>query len=100
MLRVSGTAGAVRVGYQVAAQLGAWRLELLPVVPKAYRVEAQIRAVSEYWLAQTPLDLVLDMGTQQWTWRAITPAIGDARLTATIHGTPAVTPTTDVAPVA
>jgi Ser/Thr protein kinase RdoA (MazF antagonist) len=93
MLRVSGTGGTVRAGYQTAADLGAWELELLPVLPRAYRLSAVVRTISDYWLAQTPLSLVLPVGAQEWRWPSVTLAAGadPARITIRLATAPRVT---------
>lgn len=95
MVRITGTAGSLRVGYQRAADLGAWELELLPVLPRAYRLSAQIRTVSDYWLGQTPLALVLEVGGQQWRWPDVTPQLSGAwdRMTCALRQAPVVTET-------
>lgn len=89
MLRVSGTAGALRVGYQTAATLGAWRLEPLAQVPRAYRCTAVVSTLSDYWLQQTPQDVVLEVGTHTWRWRGVTAHVtDDGQFTVTLTGTP------------
>lgn len=94
MLRVSGTAGALRVGYQEAATLGAWEMEQLPTLPRAYRVSARLMSLSDYWIAQTPLDLVLEVGGEAWRWRDVTPVITPHfdRITLTLRQAPEIRP--------
>lgn len=69
MIQASGTAGAVRVGYQLAMSIGAWSIT-------AHRGSLAFRGrvVSEnaYWAKQTPLDLVLWIGAAEWSWCRVT----------------------------
>ena len=90
MVRVDGHTGALRVGYQLAADLGSWHLELLPELPRRYRLVAVVRATSAYWLAQRPLDVALDVASKRWLWRDITPVIDGAQVTIVAHGVPAI----------
>ena len=93
MVRVEGHTGALCVGYQVAATLGVWALELLPELPRRYRFEAKVTAVSEHWLAQRPIDVVVDVGPKRWLWRGVEPSLAGATLTLTLQGMPQVTET-------
>lgn len=100
MVRLTGTEGTLRVGYQTAADLGAWELALLPVLPRAYRCSAVVRGLSEYWLAQAPISLRLEIGGQTWTWTDVTPhlsADGVARITLTLTRAPVVAQTAPAA---
>jgi hypothetical protein len=106
-IRVAGQTGSLRVGYQVGAQLGAWALELLPELPRRYRLSAAVTAVSDYWLAQTPLAVHLEVGREIWIWSPVTPVITHHRLTLILAGTPqrvpgpaSVVPSSDPGPFA
>lgn len=63
-LRFSGATGEIRCGYQVAARFGAWTYE-------HPSIEAQPGESSSFWLAQSPLDLYLDMGKVRWCWKGV-----------------------------
>jgi len=68
-VQATGKTGALRHGYQTGAALGAWRLG---PGPRGLELSAHVTSRSEYWLAQWPVDAVLDVGpSQQWTWRDV-----------------------------
>lgn len=72
MLRASGPAGTLRVGYQVAAELGAWDMELAAQrLPPTFIFHAAVRREHAYWITQEPLDLVLSLGSAEWLWRGV-----------------------------
>ena len=91
-VRVTGHAGQVRVGYQVAAQLGTWSLELLPEVPRRYRLVAAVSAVSDYWWSQAPLAVHLWVGAEEWVWCPVTAAMDGASLAVSLAGSPQCRP--------
>lgn len=70
-LRASGTAGEIRVGYQVAAHLGQWSLTLLQRVPRTFQLRARITSTHDYWSRQQPQDLVLWLGLTAWRWNSV-----------------------------
>ena len=89
-VHVEGHRGELRVGYQVAAELGKWKLDLEPTLPRQYAVVADVVATSDYWMAERPLALRLDVGADVWTWRQVEPVIDINRLTVTVAGVPAI----------
>jgi hypothetical protein len=70
-MRASGTHGELRVGYQVAARLGPWSMEQAAQVPVAYEFRALVLHENSFWITQRPLDLVVALGTVEWTWRDV-----------------------------
>ena len=89
-LRVSGLRGQLRVGYQVAAELGPWRLALAPQLPRTYTVDAIVDQISAYWIAERPLVLALEVGRDMWVWAHVDPSIGGDTVTAVVCGAPTV----------
>lgn len=71
MLRATGPSGALRVGYQWAADLGAWKLTPSEDRPKAFVLNARIIRQHQYWIEQDQLDLALTLGTCEWLWRGV-----------------------------
>ena len=90
MLRVTGLSGQLRVGYQVAAELGPWRLELAPQLPRQYEVHARVYRTDAYWLSERPMTLTLDVGSDVWAWAVAEPEVGGHELMAIATGTPAI----------
>jgi len=74
-MRVRGVSGELRHGYQQAAALGAWAIESEDRVGYVFR--AVVEAESDIWLAQRPLDLILELGPVEWTWHRVEPDLGD-----------------------
>lgn len=71
-MRARGETGALRVGYQVAADLGAWEMILAPRLPRAYLFRAVVTREHPYWITQEPLDISLTVATVEWLWRGVT----------------------------
>lgn len=90
MVSVSGEAGSLRVGYQEAARLGAWQLELLPELPRRYVLRARVRTVRPFWLAQDPKALALEIGRDIWRWALVDARIEGRELTVMLRGAPEV----------
>lgn len=67
---VRGIGGEIRVGYHVAAVLGSWtgdrRTEEDP-----FRVSAELKSASEFWMNNKEHSLVLFMGTDRWRWEGV-----------------------------
>lgn len=89
-MRVSGTFGELRSGYQRAARLGAWTLELLPGLPRAFKFSAKILDVHGYWSLQAPLDIVVAVGETEWIWRSAAPTPSSSVLEVEITERPIV----------
>lgn len=90
MVTVQGLEGAVRHGYQTAAVLGRWTLSLPEALPRRYRLSADVRESSEYWLAQEPLVVAVVVGGDEWSWRDVEPVVRDRRLVVDLPGPPLV----------
>ena len=71
MLRATGPSGALRVGYQWAADLGAWKMAPSENRPTAFTLTARITRHHSYWMEQGPLDLALTFGRCEWLWRDV-----------------------------
>jgi hypothetical protein len=41
-------------------------------LPIAYEFRAVVLRQNDYWITQGPVDLVLALGTVEWTWRSVT----------------------------
>lgn len=63
-LSMRGLVGEVRYGYQLAAQLGSWRLE-------DNRLEATTSYQNDMWLNHGALTLKLGIGAKVWVWRDV-----------------------------
>lgn len=70
-MRASGSAGLLRVGYQQAAVLGQWTVELEHRLPRAYVLRARILSEHSFWITQRPIDVVLRLAGVDWIWRDI-----------------------------
>ena len=71
MLRATGTSGVLRVGYQWAADLGAWIIEPQGM-PAVFVLRTNVERRHDYWYEQEPIDLALAFGTTEWVWRGVT----------------------------
>ena len=92
---VRGTGGELRVGYQRAATLGVWTLDLIVQAPRGFTLRAEVLDVHDYWGRQLPLDLALVVGKAEWTWPgAVTTPPGDS-LATELRAQPVVTETRD-----
>ena len=90
-MRISGTGGRVRVGYQTAATLAAWTLIRTASTPEpAYTLTAALTRSDTFWNRQGPMDLELTMGQRAWIWSQVTPTITAESLAVTLRGVPAI----------
>lgn len=89
-MRASGTAGVLRVGYQVAADLGEWHMVLAPRLPLTYAFRASVLSEHDYWITQEPLDLVVQIGTAEWLWRGVEVRREGDTVTIDLHERPIV----------
>ena len=69
-MRATGSDGELRVGYQRAARLAGWRLELLPALPRRFAFTATVAWADDYWRLQPRFDLIARIGCETWTWYA------------------------------
>lgn len=84
---LKGRGGAVRVGYQVAATLGAYTLS--PSGPGEWQVEASVASADAFWLSQPAAQtLELAVGQQRWIWRGVALAVEGAVVRGTVQGSP------------
>lgn len=89
LVKVSGPCGSVAHGYQVAAALGKWRLQLLPKLPRTYRITAKLDGPpSDFWLGERPLTIELHVAGTTWRWEGIEPTITDGTLMIDVTGLP------------
>lgn len=84
MFQVSGESGEVKVGYEVAARLGRWRLD-------GARLEAQADDVNQFWIdSDGPFTVRLKMGRRYWVWKTVDLLDGGSPLSVRVHGAPVV----------
>jgi|TARA_R110000787_G_scaffold162900_2_gene276244 hypothetical protein len=89
-MKIAGTGGAVRVGYQRAATIGKWSLTASGYQPQSsYALEAVVVSRDEYWFLESPHDLSLVMGNRQWIWKDVT-VTGDDTITGELIGPPLI----------
>lgn len=85
--QLKGRGGAVRVGYQVAATLGAYTLS--PSGPGEWQVEASVASADAFWLSQPAAQtLELAVGQQRWVWRGVALAVEGSVVRGTVQGSP------------
>lgn len=92
MRLASGVAGELLVGYQVAARLGAWAIDLPDdrMASGQWRCVAEVVTCDDYWLRHGgPCWLRLAMGDNWWTWQEIRVS-GSGPLTITGVGRPVI----------
>lgn len=90
-MKAIGHGGELRVGYQCAATLGSWRLEVTPTLPSLqFVVEATINAVDRFWIAQKPLVLDLQFGRFHWIWEGIHPEVSEGNVLVRAFGKPII----------
>lgn len=90
-MKACGTHGELRVGYQPAATLGEWSLDVVPAPPvRSFSVVAQVRATNAYWVLQRPITLVLCFGRFRWVWTEVTPAFENGRVSMRVTGKPEI----------
>ncbi len=87
----SGTGGEVLVGYQRAARLGAWRVSAER--KDLGRIEADLRDVDDWWIAQPLTQIRLFTTRAVWVWTAVEPIRSNAWR---VHGAPRIEKRTDV----
>lgn len=86
-LGLRGQQGRLKVGYQVAAELGAFTLS--PAGPSAWQLDAAITSFDEFWVAQeAERTLELTVGQQRWVWRSVQLVVGGGRVTGALTGRP------------
>lgn len=86
-LGLRGQQGRIKVGYQVAAELGAFTLS--PCGPGEWQIDAAVVSVDEFWVTQEAERLLeLTVGQQRWIWRAVRLVVGGGRVTGALTGRP------------
>ena len=89
-MRIAGTGGVIRVGYQHAARLERWSLTASGYQPQtSYMLEAVIVERDEYWFFESPHVVSLQMGQRQWVWHDVI-VTGDTTITGELHGSPLI----------
>ena len=90
-MKITGTGGDIRVGYQRAALLGKWSLTATGYQPQvSYTLDATVLERDEYWFFESPHDVSLVMGKRHWLWRNVT-VTGDTTITGELMGSPFIT---------
>lgn len=80
-MRVTGRSGSLRVGYQVAADLGMWSFELIDLTPRRFACAATITRRVPHWfrVGETDgFDLVLTLGGSDLVWRGLRTVTADS----------------------
>lgn len=85
-LGVRGQRGRIKVGHQMAAQLGAFTLS--PLTPGVWQVEAAVLSADAFWVSQDNRTLELEVGQQRWLWRDAHLVVGDGTVHGTVNGRP------------
>lgn len=84
---LKGKGGALRVGYHVAATLGAYALA--PAGAGEWSVEASVASADAFWLSQPAVQtLELAVGQQRWIWRGVALAVDGSVVRGTVQGHP------------
>ncbi|MDD5366935.1 MAG: hypothetical protein PHR30_16480 [Gallionellaceae bacterium] len=66
-MTITGVGGDVCVGYQVAARLGAWTIEI--VKKQVGTLTAEVLTYDEFWATQPGLVVRLVTRDADWIWR-------------------------------
>ena len=85
-MNVKGVEGEVRYGYQRAATLTSWTLT--EVINRSWRLDGGIKDKNELYLQQTPLTVVLQIGSKRWIWAVDRMDINETRATFFFNGDP------------
>jgi len=88
-----GTSAQVRVGYKVAADLGAWTLDILGESFGAdnWEITADVLRADGYWLDHgNGFELRLQLARSWWCWRDVTVERFGDRVTIRGQGKPDV----------
>lgn len=90
---VSGWSGELRVGYQVAARLGAWALAITRAPALRATLRAEVLAADAYWVRSPAFGVALAIGSSEWRWAdaVVTIDLTAATATAVLLGRPAMT---------
>lgn len=90
-MKIVGTGGQLRVGYQVAAEVGRWTISASGYQPQiSFTIEARLTDRNEYWINQSPIALSLRMGNRKWTWENVTIS-GYMKIIGELSGSPFIT---------
>ena len=91
-MKANGYGGAIRVGYQQAARVIGWSLDVTPTVPMIrFAITAAVRSVDPFWMTQAPLALDLRFGIFHWRWDSVTlKGIEDGTALMLVFGRPTI----------
>ena len=90
-MRIAGSGGRVRVGYQTAASVGAWTLTRTRVSPEPeYEAALDLYAIDAFWSQQRPMDVELSVGQRVWVWSRVHPNLDAESLAVTLTGGPSI----------
>ena len=89
-MKIAGTGGDIRVGYQHAATLERWSIHASGYQPQiSYTLKAEVVERDEYWFFETPHSVSLRMGQRHWLWHNVT-VTGDTSITGELYGSPLI----------
>jgi hypothetical protein len=88
MLKAQGTKGKLLAGGRVAAVLGSWTLESVPLTGNC-RIMATVTERDEYWCDATDrFTVLLLLGVKSWRWVNASVAFSDDTAIITTKGRP------------
>lgn len=93
---IRGQRAELRVGYQVAAAIGAFEAtEEQPSAldqekkPPQWSFSGEVKERNDFWLTRGPFELRVFVGeSRQWKWKNVVPVFSGARVGATVEGAP------------
>jgi hypothetical protein len=87
-----GVSGELRVGYQLAARLGRWSIDLddTHLGPARGTLRAAIVDAVPFWIDQRPFTARLQLGPGSWLWAVGVTVIDGSTCTMQIDGQPEV----------
>ena len=88
-VKASGLDGELRVGYQRAARLEGWSLEVTPAArTTVFAVMARASHVDAFWCTQAPQRLDLRFGRFHWIWEDVRPTYVNGTVSVRVLGAP------------
>lgn len=92
VIRATGKGGQLKVGNELAAQVGEWRLNSRPVFGVSMSIMAAVQVVNQHWIRGNTFTLVLELERYTWTWKRAKLSIDTTRglLDGTLEGKPTI----------
>lgn len=91
-MQITGHGGHVRVGYHVAAEMGAWSLTQTRRTPvPQYEASADLVRVDSFWIQQSPIAVTFTIGQRAWSWMDVPiRLVHSESLAVTLVGVPTI----------